>query len=335
MLKRILIIVAVVLLGAAAFWGAGILREGQASGEGDLVAYGNVEIREVNLGFRVGGRVAALHVEEGDAVEPGELLAELDGEPKRIALRLAEAALEGARAERALLEAGFRQEEIAQAEAKLSQAQAALERTGKEFRRQRQLRQSDASTQQRLDQAESAYEEAVAQKALARASLDLLEAGFREEEIAAARARVDQAEAERAARQLAVEDTRLKAPAGGVIRIRAVEPGALVGAGQTVLTLSLLDRTWVRAYLPEPQLGKIHPGMRAEVFTDSNKEKPYLGQIGFISPRAEFTPKNVETEELRTDLIFRFRVILEDPDAGLRQGMPVTVKLLEGEGDRE
>jgi HlyD family secretion protein len=112
-----------------------------------------------------------------------------------------------------------------------------------------------------------------------------------------------------------------------VLLTRIAEPGAIVAAGQTVATLSLNDPIWVRAYVPEPDLGKIWPGMPAEILTDSRPDRPYKGHVGFISPEAEFTPKNVETPRLRTDLVFRLRVVADNPDEGLRQGMPVTVTL--------
>jgi HlyD family secretion protein len=139
---------------------------------------------------------------------------------------------------------------------------------------------------------------------------------------------VTRAEAALASAELRVQDTVLKAPADGVVLTRAQEPGAVLQAGATVLTLSLVRPVWVRAYVNEPDLGHIHPGMKVEVYTDSRPSQPYQGQIGYTSPRAEFTPKNVETTELRTSLIYRVRVIVENPDEGLRQGMPVTVKVL-------
>ena len=122
-----------------------------------------------------------------------------------------------------------------------------------------------------------------------------------------------------------VQDTVLASPSEGVVLTRAQEPGAILQTGTPVLTLSLKRPVWVRAYVDEPNLGRIHPGMKVQVFTDSRPEKPYSGQIGYISPRAEFTPKNVETAELRTSLVYRLRVVVEDADEGLRQGMPVTV----------
>ena len=121
----------------------------------------------------------------------------------------------------------------------------------------------------------------------------------------------------------------------GVIITRAVEPGAIVSSavvnsGTTVYSLALNEPIWIRTYIDEPDLGRIYPGMKALIYTDANPNKPYEGQIGFISPIAEFTPKEVQTRELRTDLVFRLRVIIDKPDKYLRQGMPVTVKLIDG-----
>jgi HlyD family secretion protein len=108
---------------------------------------------------------------------------------------------------------------------------------------------------------------------------------------------------------------------------RAEEPGAMLAAGKTVLTISLNQPVWVRAYIEEPDLGRVHPGMKVKVFTDARPDHPYEGQIGFISPRTEFTPKNVETTDLRTSLVYRLRIVIANPDEGLRQGMPVTTEI--------
>ena len=132
-----------------------------------------------------------------------------------------------------------------------------------------------------------------------------------------------------ASAELLLQDTTLASPNAGVILTRAQEPGAILQAGTTVLALSLKEPMWVRAYIHEPDLGRIHPGMKVNVFTDSRPNQPYRGQVGYISPRSEFTPKNVETEELRTSLVYRLRITVENPDDGLRQGMPVTVRLSE------
>jgi HlyD family secretion protein len=182
------------------------------------------------------------------------------------------------------------------------------------------------SSQER-DDAQARAREAVARLNSAREQLKLLESGFRVEEIAQSKAEVGRAEAALQAAELRLQDTVLQSPAEGVVLTRAQEPGAIVQPGATVLTVSLKQPVWVRAYIPEPDLGRVHPGLKVEVTTDTRREKPYRGQIGYISPRAEFTPKNVETPGLRTSLVYRLRVVVEDPDEGLRQGMPVTVRL--------
>jgi HlyD family secretion protein len=177
------------------------------------------------------------------------------------------------------------------------------------------------------DNAAASHEEAEARLKSARENLALLEAGFRVEDIAQAKADLAQAEAALATANLQVKDTVLTAPSDGVILTRAQEAGAILQVGSAVFTLSLVDPVWVRAYVHEPDLGRIHPGMKVEIRTDSRPDKPYTGQIGFISPRAEFTPKTVETTELRTALVYRLRIVVANPDEGLRQGMPVTVTL--------
>jgi HlyD family secretion protein len=125
--------------------------------------------------------------------------------------------------------------------------------------------------------------------------------------------------------ETALEDTELVAPAAGTVRTRAVEPGTIVAAGSPVFVVSVKEPVYIRAYIPETQMGRIQPGMPVRLETDSRPDEPYRGHIGFISPRAEFTPKTVQTEALRTNLVYRFRVVLEESDRKLRQGMPVTV----------
>ncbi|HTI71156.1 MAG TPA: efflux RND transporter periplasmic adaptor subunit, partial [Candidatus Limnocylindria bacterium] len=161
----------------------------------------------------------------------------------------------------------------------------------------------------------------------AREQLTRLESGYRKEDIAQARSEVASAQAAVASSEVRLADTVLKAPSDGVVITRAHEPGAILQPGTTVLAVSLHDPVWVRAYVHESELGKIHSGEPAEVYTDSRPDRPYKGQIGFISPRAEFTPRNVETAELRTSLVYRLRIVLTNADEGLRQGMPVTVRL--------
>ena len=140
-----------------------------------------------------------------------------------------------------------------------------------------------------------------------------------------------QVQAELAQAELDLHDTTLVAPSDGTLMTRALEPGSMLNAGSTVLTLSLTRPVWVRAYIDEPNLGQMQPGRELLLYTDGRPDKPYHGKVGFVSPTAEFTPKTVETPDLRTDLVYRLRIIVTDADDALRQGMPVTVKVNSGE----
>ena len=296
-----------------------------------LTLFGNVEIRKVDLGFRVAGRIATIDFQEGDRVAAGLVIARLEETPYQDELDLALAQQEQAAANLAKLEAGNRPQEIAQAEALVRERQATLENFQTEYQRLENLVESGAVSRQSFDNIKASLNEAKARLATAMEGQKLARAGFRSEDIAAARADLRAAQARSASARTRLEDTLCKAPDNGIILTRVQEPGAIVGAGQTVLTLSLDSPLWIRAYVEEPYLGLIRPGMTAKIFTDSRPQQPFLGQVGYISPEAEFTPKTVQTEKLRTQLVYQVRIIVADPDHGLRQGMPVTVKLLEPE----
>ncbi len=316
------IVVVTVAGGAAWFW----KTHARPAGPEELILQGNVDIREVNLGFRVGGRIAEVAFDEGDAVKPGDVIARLDPEPYRREAEEARGLAASLRARLQWLEAGNRPQEVAQARALVREREVTSTNALQLFNRQQELFASKTVSVQDRDDAEARYREAEARLKSAREQLALLEAGFRAEEIAQARADLQRADAALASAALRLTDTVLKAPSDGVVITRAQEPGAIVQPGATVLTVSLTRPVWVRAYIPEPSLGRIHPGLKVRVFTDSRPDKPYFGQVGYISPRAEFTPKNVETVELRTSLVYRLRVVVTNADEGLRQGMPVTVK---------
>lgn len=324
MKTKILIAVLLVVVAVVAGW---FYKKHQREQAGTLSLYGNVDIREVNLGFRVTGKLAKLVYDEGDKVKAGEMIANLDDEPYRDQAASARGQLESLRARLQLRETGNRPEEIAQARSLVREREATAANAQRLVKRSEELVPVKAVSIQDRDNAAANSDEAEARLKSARENLALLEAGFRSEDIAQAKADFAQAEAALATAELQVKDTVLTAPADGVILTRAQEAGAILQAGATVFTLSLQNPVWVRAYVHEPDLGRIHPGMKVQVFTDSRRDQPYTGQIGFISPRAEFTPKSVETPVLRTALVYRLRIVIANPDEGLRQGMPVTVKL--------
>jgi HlyD family secretion protein len=321
--KRSALIVAAIVLVAAAVYGFWYYQQQQQ--ERPLTLYGNVDIRTVNLGFRVDGRLASLTVDEGDAIRPGQLLGKLDDAPYRNALQQAQANVGNARAKLALLQAGYRAEEIAQVRSEMAQRQSAFSYADSFLKRQQGLWAKNATSADALEDARTARNQAQANLQAAKDKLAQYLSGNRPQEIEQAKASLAQSEAALAQAQLNLQDTRLLSPSAGTLLTRAVEPGTMLSAGGTVFTLSLTQPVWVRAYVNEINLGKAAPGTELEIYTDGRPNKPYHGKIGFVSPTAEFTPKSVETPDLRTDLVYRLRVIVTDADDALRQGMPVTI----------
>ncbi len=330
MRKRLIVIFAVALLLGGGGWY--IYQTFFAHRAQNLELQGNVDIRQVNLGLRVSGRIQEMRFEEGDEVHTGDVIASLDPGPNQDQVNLAKAQLASAEANLSKLQNGNRPEEIEQSRAQLELSKANLTNAELVFKRQSDLAKTSVISKQDYDNAVATRDINRAQVASAEASYGLMRAGFRVEDIAAGRAQVDNARANLENAERNLSDCNLLAPSDGTIVTRALEPGAIVAAGTTVYSLCLFSPVWIRAYIDEKNLGRIYPGMRARVYTDTNPGKPYDGQIGFISPIAEFTPKTVETRELRTDLVFRLRIIVQNPDRYLRQGMPVTVKLIEREG---
>ncbi len=293
----------------------------------EIVLYGNVDIRQIQLAFHATGRILKLAVQEGDRVHSDDLVAEID--PVRYEAGAARAAAEVARQKQILarLLAGSRPEEIREAKARVNEAEAKWKDAKIVYERDKTLFQQKTVAQQRLDDAERAFESARAEVDAARQALALAVEGPREEDIEAARAQVKASEAALKLAERELADTRLYAPSEGVIQDRILEPGDMAFPETPVFTLALIDPVWVRAYVSEPDLGKIAPGMEAHVTTDSFPGKIYRGWIGFISPTAEFTPKEVQTTELRTKLVYRIRVYACNPQGELRLGMPVTVTI--------
>lgn len=297
-------------------------------GDGDegLVLYGNVDIREVDMAFRVPGRIDSIAVEEGEAVERGGLLATLDAASIEARTAEADAAVAQARAQVAKLRSGNRPQDIAQARSRVAAAEAAARNAQADYERRQGLVGPGAISRDQWAQTVADRDRAVAQLAEARQALSLVTEGARREDIAAAEAQLRAAEAGRRGAGTDLQDTQLIAKSAGTVVTRAREPGAIVQPGETVLTLSIDRPLRVRAYVSEPDLSRIGPGMSVTLTADGNP-KSYAGTIGYISPRAEFTPKSVETEDLRTDLVYRLRIVVENPDGALRQGQPVTIQV--------
>jgi HlyD family secretion protein len=286
---------------------------------------GNVDVHQVELAFRVSGRISAVKVQEGDKVSAGQAVAELDPVPFQTDVDSAKADVAQAQAQRDKTRRGFRVEEVAQARANVAQRAADLENARVTLERQEQLVAAGLVTHQQIDDAQARVHMTDAALAAARGQLTLELHGSRIEDIEAQEAMLASAQARLEKAQTALSDATLLAPSNGIISVRARELGAIVQAGQTVYTLTLNDPVWIRAYVSQPRLGRIKPGMSVKVTIDSMPGRQYDGTVGFISPEAEFTPKTVQTEQVRDDLVYRIRVIASDPDNVFRQGMPVTV----------
>lgn len=302
---------------------------------GHLTFYGNVDIRQIQTAFFSTGRIQQILVREGDAVTNGQLIAELDATRYEAVAAKAQAQVAMQKQVVARMLAGSRPEEIVQAQAQVRGADAALTDALQKQDRAQALAKDDYVSQQQLDNARTAVDVAHANLEAAQQSAALAVKGPRQEDVAAAQAQRSVYEASLKLAQQELADSKLYAPADGIIQNRILEPGDMASPQRPVYTLALSNPVWVRTYVPEPDLGKVSEGMAAEVRTDSFPGKVYEGWVGYISPSSEFTPKQVETTDLRTRLVYQVRVYVKNPENELRLGMPATVHLIPGSVTQE
>jgi HlyD family secretion protein len=328
MKRTVWIAVVAVLALAVAGWLWWSVRHDDDSNE--LVLYGNVDLRQVELAFNNSERIAAVLVQEGDRVRKGQILARLD--TARLEPRLAQVDAQAAAQRQVVqrLRNGSRPEEIAQARANLEAARAEVVNARAQHERLKSAAEMSAGRavrQQDVDDAKAALQVAEAKLTVNQRALELSVAGPRKEEVAEAEARLRAGEAEAALLRQQLADSQLIAPVDAVVRTRVMEPGEMASPQKSVFALAITDPKWVRVYVSEPDLGRVRHGMTATVAVDSFPKRRFEGWVGFISPVAEFTPKSVQTEELRSSLVYEVRVFVKDPDDNLRLGMPATAYL--------
>jgi HlyD family secretion protein len=324
-LGLVLLVVVAAGAAAAAWW---LTRRHRPADS--LTLYGNVDFRQADLPFHNSERIDSLKVDEGDRVKAGQVLATVD--TTRLAARAAdaEAAVAAQQAVVARLRHGTRPQEIDQARANVQAAEAEQLNARRQYDRLTALAgklQGRAVSKQDVENAQAALATASARLQVNRRALALAEAGPRQEDIDQAEAQLRSSQALLTLAQQQLKDARLIAPADGVIRSRLMEVGEIASPQRPVYSLAITDPKWIRAYVPETDLGQVHPGAAATITTDSFPTHRYDGWVGFISPVAEFTPKAVQTEELRSSLVYEVRVYVRDPHDELRLGMPATVSL--------
>ena len=325
MKKALLMLSLLALLAAAGWYWRG--NSTAPTETGVLQLYGNIEIRLVNLAFNANGRLVEMHVSEGAQVQSGQVLARLETSQLQALRNAAAARVEAQQQQVNALLAGTRQEELDKLRAELQEARAQSLNARRSLQRQQDLAQKGLASPQDLDNARTVAEAAAARVRAVQAGLALAVAGPRVEDVAAARATLSALQADLALAERNLAEALLSAPAAGTIQSRILEPGDMTSPQRPVYTLALTEPLWARVYVDGPHLGRIRPGMPAEVSSDSFPDKRYPGWIGYISPSAEFTPKQVQTEEVRADLVYQVHVFVCNPQDELRLGMPVTVTL--------
>ena len=326
--KKIIAVLLVLVLAAVAVFAYRAQQQAREQAAAKVLTLsGNVDVREVTLAFRESDRIKELRAEEGDTVRAGDVLGRLDTEELSIQLRKTQAQIAAQESAVAKLKNGTRSEEIAQARENLRAARAAAENAAGVYARRQQVYDEVAGVSEQ--ELENARTEAASKEAAAEAAAQKLaeaEAGARVEDIQAAEATLASLEEEQARLTYLLSQYELKAPADGVVRSRLLEPGDMAGPSAPVYKLSLLGKKWVRAYVKETDLPRIYEGQAAEVLVDGY-DGAIEGQVGYIADTAEFTPKTVQTDELRTALVYEVRVYVDDADNVLRLGMPATVKI--------
>lgn len=312
----------VLLLGIAAAATAFFIFRRPSPGGDELRVSGTVEVTSVELSFKVGGRMSRRLVDEWEMVKAGQLVAQLEDDELRDEVRARSAEARAARAMLADLEAGSRREEVRQGEEALARMRADADRLSRDALRMEKLFQREVIPLRELEAARAGRDASAAAVREAEERLRLVRIGPRPDAVRERRARVEAADAGRSLAETRLSQSILKAPVAGLILSKHAEPGEMLAPGSPVLTLGIMDEVWLRAYIPESDLGRVVVGQKARVSVDSWPGRSFPGRVSFISPQAEFTPKNVQTEKERVKLVYRIKITLANPKMELKPGMP-------------
>ncbi len=326
MKKRLLIAGLVIAIIVTAIFLAMQLRH--EPGEKVIIASGNVEVKEVDMGFKLPGRVTKFYTDEGLSVEKGQILAVLDKAELESMVQERKARLSEALVKLEEFRAGSRPQEIEKARADVAYAEAVFSKARNDYERDQFLFENGAISARQMDASEKAYQVALSRFRHAKESLSLVKEGPRKEKLQAQENRVQQSEAALRASEERLKETMIYAPVSGVILRKYIEIGETVAGGMPVYTIGDLKNPWIKIYVKEDRLGLVKLGRKAEITTDSYPEKVYDGTITRISPKAEFTPKNIQTEEERVKLVFGVEISVNNENDELKPGMPADVRIL-------
>jgi multidrug resistance efflux pump len=324
--KKIVRVVLLVFVISAGFYGYQQYKNTKQANSNDLLKiYGTIDIRDAALAFNEQERIVEILAEEGQRVKKGQVLAHLKTDRIEAAIAELQAKIKGQQEVVSRLQTGNRPQEIDQARAEVEAVLVRVSNAEQVMTRLEKTSGSGATSEQDYDDARSNLKVEQAQLKVREKALNLMLEGARQEDIAAAKYQLEALQANLSLQNIRLTDMTLISPAAGIIQSRILEKGEMAGPTKPVFTLALTDPKWVRAYVPEPHLGRINLGMKASIFSDSFPGQPIDGWVGFISPVAEFTPRAVQTEDLRTELVYEARIFVKDEQDRLRLGMPVTV----------
>jgi HlyD family secretion protein len=288
----------------------------------EITLSGNIEAHESLLSFKVPGRIIELPIEEGQQVSQNDLLARLEDSDIRQKVRIDEASVAVRQSNLALAMAGTRDQEIRALQESVVDAQADLALKKADSDRAQQLFSKDELSAQDRDRAATAAKRSAAALAAAQQRVSEAEEGARKEDIAIARANLEQAKASLGLSRINVGYTTLRAPAAGIVTVRQAELGEVMAPGSPVASVADLDHIWLRSYIAETDIGRIRWGQDASVTTDTYPGKQFHGRVSFIAPNAEFTPKSVQTYKERVTLVYRIKIDVDNPNHELKPGMP-------------
>jgi HlyD family secretion protein len=292
-----------------------------------ISASGTIETTNVTVSSKANGQIKIITVKEGDQVKAGDVLLEIDHDMLDIQLRQSEAGVEFSDAQLKLLKSGARKEDIKQSGESVNQAKTNLEQAKQDLERMKTLYETNTVTKKQYDDAASRYDITVAQYNASRENFNKIKTQTRPEDIESARANLKKSITTSDVIKKSIEDCKVIAPIDGFITQKYVELGENVVPSASLFKISDLKTVKLIIYVTEEELGKVKLGEKADITVDSFKDKVFSGEVIFISSEAEFTPKNIQTPEERTKLVYAVKIQISNPQFELKSGMPADAKI--------